>query len=164
MDFRKNWNDYKDGFGNLEGEFWFGNENIHDLTKPSFAPKKSQLLINMRMKGKLLPEYVKYSTFEINDEATKYVLKINGFSGNVTYNPRGLDHNNNQRFSTIDSDNDKWSDNCATKNGGGGGWWYGSCSYVQLNGQYKFTKSNGCLLYTSPSPRDGLLSRMPSSA
>ena len=26
------------------------------------------------------------------------------------------------------------------------------------------TKSNLCLLYTSPSPRDGLLSRMPSSA
>ena len=25
-------------------------------------------------------------------------------------------------------------------------------------------ESNGCLLYTSPSPRDGLLSRMPSSA
>ena len=24
--------------------------------------------------------------------------------------------------------------------------------------------NNGCLLYTSPSPRDGLLSRMPSSA
>ena len=29
-------------------------------------------------------------------------------------------------------------------------------------GQYYNTKS--CLLYTSPSPRDGLLSRMPSSA
>ena len=25
-------------------------------------------------------------------------------------------------------------------------------------------KAGGCLLYTSPSPRDGLLSRMPSSA
>ena len=25
-------------------------------------------------------------------------------------------------------------------------------------------RSNSCLLYTSPSPRDGLLSRMPSSA
>ena len=25
-------------------------------------------------------------------------------------------------------------------------------------------QSDGCLLYTSPSPRDGLLSRMPSSA
>ena len=27
-----------------------------------------------------------------------------------------------------------------------------------------YTESNNCLLYTSPSPRDGLLSRMPSSA
>ena len=26
------------------------------------------------------------------------------------------------------------------------------------------TRINNCLLYTSPSPRDGLLSRMPSSA
>ena len=29
---------------------------------------------------------------------------------------------------------------------------------------YKQTDPNSCLLYTSPSPRDGLLSRMPSSA
>ena len=28
----------------------------------------------------------------------------------------------------------------------------------------KFAKETSCLLYTSPSPRDGLLSRMPSSA
>ena len=27
-----------------------------------------------------------------------------------------------------------------------------------------FDSDKGCLLYTSPSPRDGLLSRMPSSA
>ena len=27
-----------------------------------------------------------------------------------------------------------------------------------------FDPASGCLLYTSPSPRDGLLSRMPSSA
>ena len=38
---------------------------------------------------------------------------------------------------------------------------------VQLyydNSQKLATTSTGCLLYTSPSPRDGLLSRMPSSA
>ena len=28
----------------------------------------------------------------------------------------------------------------------------------------KASSAKGCLLYTSPSPRDGLLSRMPSSA
>eukprot|EP01016_Furgasonia_blochmanni_P001590 TRINITY_DN10621_c0_g1_i1.p3 TRINITY_DN10621_c0_g1~~TRINITY_DN10621_c0_g1_i1.p3 ORF type:complete len:100 (-),score=2.06 TRINITY_DN10621_c0_g1_i1:10-309(-) len=50
-----------------------------------------------------------------------------------------------------------------------------SCSFyftraneAQSNIQFKLSKkaysSNTCLLYTSPSPRDGLLSRMPSSA
>ena len=29
---------------------------------------------------------------------------------------------------------------------------------------YEFEQARNCLLYTSPSPRDGLLSRMPSSA
>ena len=35
-----------------------------------------------------------------------------------------------------------------------------------LSGSVAFTRADGgrCLLYTSPSPRDGLLSRMPSSA
>ena len=32
------------------------------------------------------------------------------------------------------------------------------------NGMFFYQTLNGCLLYTSPSPRDGLLSRMPSSA
>ena len=31
-------------------------------------------------------------------------------------------------------------------------------------GEQRFMKDQDCLLYTSPSPRDGLLSRMPSSA
>ena len=39
--------------------------------------------------------------------------------------------------------------------------------YEELSGTITFNESSGyedCLLYTSPSPRDGLLSRMPSSA
>ena len=36
--------------------------------------------------------------------------------------------------------------------------------HLQDQGYRVVTASNGCLLYTSPSPRDGLLSRMPSSA
>ena len=35
---------------------------------------------------------------------------------------------------------------------------------VWPNKQQLFSESVACLLYTSPSPRDGLLSRMPSSA
>ena len=36
---------------------------------------------------------------------------------------------------------------------------------IRANGATEvMTTAEGCLLYTSPSPRDGLLSRMPSSA
>ena len=34
----------------------------------------------------------------------------------------------------------------------------------KLGGGFEYAFDNTCLLYTSPSPRDGLLSRMPSSA
>ena len=34
---------------------------------------------------------------------------------------------------------------------------------IEVMDEY-FSPDNSCLLYTSPSPRDGLLSRMPSSA
>ena len=41
-------------------------------------------------------------------------------------------------------------------------WAAKSCRLVLLDGADELFE--GCLLYTSPSPRDGLLSRMPSSA
>ena len=47
---------------------------------------------------------------------------------------------------TFNSSKSRWEVTSGGGGGGGGG------------------LSNDCLLYTSPSPRDGLLSRMPSSA
>ena len=47
---------------------------------------------------------------------------------------------------------------------GGGG---GNAVHHMISNQVEgveFICANTCLLYTSPSPRDGLLSRMPSSA
>ena len=38
------------------------------------------------------------------------------------------------------------------------------CNVAKLNDYEYENNVRGCLLYTSPSPRDGLLSRMPSSA
>ena len=40
----------------------------------------------------------------------------------------------------------------------------GILNIMPLGKQYEFNLLHPCLLYTSPSPRDGLLSRMPSSA
>ena len=41
---------------------------------------------------------------------------------------------------------------------------FGQGGYSKKILEFENTKVIGCLLYTSPSPRDGLLSRMPSSA
>ena len=30
--FRRDWNDYKNGFGKFQSEFWLGNEYIHQIT------------------------------------------------------------------------------------------------------------------------------------
>ena len=40
----------------------------------------------------------------------------------------------------------------------------GATPYTKRGFRYKNSRKKSCLLYTSPSPRDGLLSRMPSSA
>ena len=36
--------------------------------------------------------------------------------------------------------------------------------FTEVNGDEQFIQIHNCLLYTSPSPRDATLSRMPSSA
>jgi hypothetical protein len=32
VDFYKNWQQYKQGFGDPRGEFWLGNDHIYELT------------------------------------------------------------------------------------------------------------------------------------
>ena len=53
-----------------------------------------------------------------------------------------------------------WVDIGAPKKGGG----YKKCGRSKQKADAKRKYPKCCLLYTSPSPRDGLLSRMPSSA
>ena len=60
------------------------------------------------------------------------------------------------------------TDGACSGNPGPGGWGgliiFDDKSELEIGGSEQNTTNNSCLLYTSPSPRDATLSRMPSSA
>ena len=126
VDFYLYWADYRDGFGNLDGEFWLGNEHIHELTKN----QDTELRVDLRH-GSGEKRYAQYATFYINDELDYYRLTVRGFTGtagdSLTY------HNANQ-FSTRDIDRDQRSHSCAPLYQGA--WWYRTCHVSNLNGLY----------------------------
>eukprot|EP00105_Crassostrea_gigas_P007788 XP_011422136.1 PREDICTED: ficolin-2-like [Crassostrea gigas] len=77
-DFNRLWSEYKNGFGNLTGEFWFGNEKLHHLL--------SQGTYQLRMDMSDFTDqtrYVKYTHVNVSDEHNKYRMSIAGYSGNV---------------------------------------------------------------------------------
>uniref|UniRef100_K1Q0F5 Ficolin-1 n=1 Tax=Magallana gigas TaxID=29159 RepID=K1Q0F5_MAGGI len=80
-DFYRTWIEYKNGFGNLSSEFWLGNDKLHQLL--------SQGTYEMRMNMEDFDNetrYVKYSSFNVGNESTKFTFTVSGFSGNVGSN------------------------------------------------------------------------------
>ncbi|XP_071180483.1 fibrinogen-like protein A [Mytilus edulis] len=130
-DFYRGWEAYKNGFGNMEAEFWLGNQRIHTLT----AAGRSELRVDMSdFDGNRA--YAKYSTFAVGDAVTNYKLTVAGYSGNAG---DSLEYHNGQAFTTKDRDNDPWTHISYNKNCGiycQGAWWYKSCSNSNLNGIY----------------------------
>ena len=123
--FYRDWDEYKNGFGDVRGEFWLGNEKIHQLTE---IPSQLRVEINTPSAGN---RYAKYSNFTVTNEATNYTLFVGFYSGNATDK---LSYHNGMAFSTQDRDNDKNGGNCATSYRGA--WWYDSCALSSLNSNF----------------------------
>ena len=75
MDFNRDWDDYKNGFGDLDGEFWLGNEAMYYLTK--------QRKYTMRVVASPAPNTYTYQQFTVEDERNGYKLSIGGYSGSI---------------------------------------------------------------------------------
>ena len=134
VDFYRNWNDYVNGFGDIKGEFWLGLEKIYRLTA---SAARSTLRVDLEnYSGR--KAYAKYSSFKLGNSATKYTLRVTGYSGNAK---DSLSYHNGMKFSTKDSDNDRWGSNCAVSYKGA--WWYNSCHHSNLNGLYSKTQKQG---------------------
>ena len=124
-DFYKDWNGYKQGFGNSSNNFWLGLEGIHNLTK-GVAVLRIDLTISGRKK------YAKYRRCKVYDESNNYKLEVSGYSGNAG---DSLNYDNGNDFSTKDRDNDQVpGTNCAARFYGA--WWHDVCFYTNLNSLY----------------------------
>ena len=76
VDFYRGWNDYKVGFGNLNGEFWLGLDKIHRLT----ASRNKKLRVDLEATaGTIL--LAEYSSFAVANEKAKYQLTVGGYLG-----------------------------------------------------------------------------------
>ncbi|CAG9856765.1 unnamed protein product [Phyllotreta striolata] len=127
--FNRDWNDYKNGFGDPSKEFWLGNENIYMLTNNEEYSLRVEL---EDFEGN--KKYAQYSHFKIYSEAEYYKLEIDGYEGNAGDSLNDPWYgSNNSPFSTYNRDNDRSSLNCASMLKGG--WWWKSCGRG-LNGLY----------------------------
>ena len=124
VDFYRDWNDYKAGFGDVSGEFWLGNDHIHYLTRD-----QQELRVDLLdFYGNTA--YAKYASFSVGSESENYTLSVSGFSGIAK---DSLQYHSGSKFSTKDRGYGGGSCARACK----GGWWYNECSYLSnLNGLY----------------------------
>ena len=126
VDFFKNWVDYKLGFGNVDKEFWLGNEKIHRLTK------RKNMMIRFDLEdvnGNKV--YAEYKVFYIGGEDANYKVHVSTYSGTAG---DSFSNTNGMQFSTKDRDHDTYGSNCAVQFHGA--WWYSNCHAANLNGKY----------------------------
>ena len=79
VDFFRNWDDYKKGFGNLDGEFWLGLDKIHRLTVSCNSKLRVDLEDNLGNSA-----FADYSFFTVAGEQAKYQLSLGKYSGAFT--------------------------------------------------------------------------------
>ncbi|XP_029720824.2 angiopoietin-2-like [Aedes albopictus] len=128
VDFHRNWNDYKHGFGSIGGEFWLGLDKIHRLT----SNKNVELIVELKdFNNNYI--YARYDAFEIGSEPQKYSLdKLGTYSGTAG---DSMIYNRGKKFTTKDNDNDGAVNlNCAVSRAGA--WWFNWCGNADLNGMY----------------------------
>ena len=78
VDFYRAWDEYKRGFGNLNGEFWLGLDKIHRLTVSS----GNRLRVDLEdLHGSTV--FAEYSSVTVASERAKYQLSLGSYSGTI---------------------------------------------------------------------------------
>ena len=127
LDFeQRDWVEYEDGFGNLNGEFWIGLRSMHCLTSQGHWELRIDYHLTNGTKS-----YLHYNKFAVGSAKDQYPLNISGFDTIGLTDPfNTLGSLNGMKFSSRDRDNDLYSGNCAYYEGG---FWYNNCGGLEIN-------------------------------
>ncbi|XP_067944471.1 fibrinogen-like protein 1 [Watersipora subatra] len=129
VNFTRLWDQYKEGFGDLSGEHWLGNDRIHELTLTNH-------ILNIYMtaddKG---PAAGTWQNFRVANETDNYQLTLSGagYAGDLI--DYFTEHHDGMQFSTADNDNDEGVGNRSCAIDHKAGWWYSGCGQVGLNSE-----------------------------
>ncbi|XP_025727538.1 angiopoietin-related protein 3 [Callorhinus ursinus] len=145
QNFNKTWENYRYGFGRLDGEFWLGLEKIYSIVKQSNYILRIELEDWDNNK-----HYIEYS-FHLGSHETNYTLHLVEISGNV---PNALPEHKDLVFSTWDH-MAKGHVNCP-ESYSGGWWWHNVCGENNLNGKYNKPRAK-----TKPERRRGICWKSP---
>ncbi|XP_074495792.1 fibrinogen C domain-containing protein 1-like isoform X1 [Sebastes fasciatus] len=131
VNFFRDWDAYRDGFGRTTGEHWLGLQRMSSLTRSGGY----ELRIDMADFDNATA-FARYGDFSVgrdsvNPEEDGYPLTVDEYSG--TAGDSLLKHSGMQ-FTTKDRDQDQSENNCAAYYQGA--WWYRNCHTSNLNGQY----------------------------
>ncbi|KAH8282232.1 hypothetical protein KR054_006267, partial [Drosophila jambulina] len=117
-DFFREWKDYEEGFGQVNGEHFVGLAKLHALTS---SVRQELLVIIEDEAGE---RFEIFDNFRVGGAAINYTLEsIGSFYGTAS---EALKYHVGMQFSTKDRDNDRSTNmNCAVY--WKGAWWYDSC-------------------------------------
>ncbi|XP_071970148.1 fibrinogen-like protein 1 [Engystomops pustulosus] len=147
LSFMRTWEEYENGFGELQGEHWLGLRYIYDLTHQTGRPAKLHIRLGDFNDQEA---YAEYNPFSIGNEKSFYNLlpgDYSGTAGDAFLGDAEVPGSNeySSPFSTSDAVHDSCYPNCQVgdimKDSCSeifqGGWWYNSCGSANLNGLWR---------------------------
>jgi len=132
VSFDQPWAAYRDGFGNLSTNFWWGLEKVHQLTS------RRRYEVKLEITAENGTNYVGvYRDFRVAAESEDYELWIIDFDTTSSTVPDKMSWHDTNKFSTKDRDNDRdYRVSCSKRRGHNGGWWFNRCHRVFFNGEW----------------------------
>ncbi|KAI8042475.1 hypothetical protein M5D96_003788 [Drosophila gunungcola] len=164
QDFFLEWKNYKDGFGQLDNEFFMGMDKLHAMT----ASEPQELLVLLE-DYKDDNRYQLYDNFKIGPESNNYTLESLGSSNGDAGD--SLIYHLGMQFSTKDRKNDiDPTTHCAELFTGA--WWYRACHKSEeqrrqadilesLDKKFEFLLGNSYPANCAESSKHNLLIRVP---